>query len=92
MGLLVLQKTSSEIPKYLDWLDTIIKEHEHRIAERNNRNSTLPNTLPLWLTSYELLEKLNVCTKDSNRPNFLKFEEIKNLITSIAGLYHKDIQ
>lgn len=79
-GLMVLHGTAPGIADHLKWLESAIKAHEARMrAVRNNE-------MRAYRASIDLLEDLATGSYVSREPNLVKFEELRQLITSIAGL------
>ena len=84
-GLFVLQKTTSQMQGHIDWLAAAIKAHQVRTRSIRNGNKAAHSG------STDLLDDLGIGSFSAEEPNFTKFEELRQLVASVAGLYHQNL-
>lgn len=89
-GFLVLKETTPEIKEHLNELDRILHAHQNRIVTvKSNQRRPYSASIDL-LGDLQLLGNLNEGPYTHKEPDLVKFEELRTLIASIAGLYHKN--
>lgn len=92
-GLLVLQKTTFEIVNFLEEINGVLQAHRIRTAaiKDNQQCSCLTLTTMELLKNLNLIENLKQGPCASKQPNLVRFEKLRTLVASVAGLYQRDL-